>query len=558
MSGTPVNAAQAPLPTRCVEVLGGGFQLKETASQVGSYIALSHRWMPETELSCTTADNIEMRKSGGDDWLRVLPKTFLDTLRLAERLGIRYIWIDSLCIIQHGDDGADWRRESIKMADYYQLAIFTVTATSGTSEHGLIPPRIVSPPRIARLPYRDISGSHKDFFYIYSYNREVDQQYNTLVLHSELLGRGWVFQEWLLSRRIVYFTPAGMFFECQERKPYNERGEVSEISSENGLPMAVPQLVKSSFLLEAASINSLWYQIVESYSAQSLTQPEKDRVIALAGISKEFREVLRRVSTGSSPATATVQCGLESVSGLWLRDLHRGLLWEHNISEYNPRRLPLLPTWSWTSLLCPVRWSDLPPLVQTKWRGIRLKPMAKFLAVTTSQGAAFSIESLRPTSVAPLTFLKEFDVDNHFVWLSMNCKALQVVVREKFDNEEDLKIVSKVTASGKSAIKTWRTVCSPSRPSEVTGWVSLEHSDYQDDSVFQEGLYIHAFLIATTSRVSGGFGLGYLGIWHDVFHILLVKNTDSRRYERIGVGRLFGKDIETQLYGATAQDVELI
>jgi hypothetical protein len=546
-----INARRAPLPTRCVEVLARGFRLRETGSETGSYIALSHRWTSETELCCTTTENIDARRERNADWLQTLPKTFLDALDFARRLGVKYVWVDSLCIIQHGDNGDDWRQESVKMADYYQQSLLTIVATSGSRDHGLIPPKISLPPTVARLPYRDKNGSRQGFFYVYSYNKGVDQQYRSSIQESELLTRGWVFQEWLLSRRIVYFTPSGMFIECQAERPHNERGEVSQTWPENDLPTADQSLAKNAFLFETASINSMWYRIVESYSALSLTKPEKDRIVALTGIAKEFREALTEAASGSGPATATVQCGLESVSGLWLRDLHRGLLWEQKPSECTPRRLPELPTWSWASTVCPVIWDDT--------HNTRIKPEVKVVAVITSEGDVFSMDSLRQSPGFMPPPPRVFDVDNQFACLCMAGKAQRVVVREVFNHEHDLEIASSMSGHGvESAKDLWRKVCSYLRPTEITGWASFEHPDYQEDSVFRTGLNIYAFHISTTSRVLGGYGLGYLTPWHDVFNVLLVRNIDGRKYERVGVGRLFGKEIEKGFRIATAQDIELI
>jgi hypothetical protein len=116
-----IDARRAPLPTRCLEVSADGFRLKETSSETGPYIALSHRWTPETELGSTTTANVALRlQENGDKWQESLPATFLDAMTLARQLGIQYVWIDSLCIIRTGDGGHDWRNEAVKMADYYQ------------------------------------------------------------------------------------------------------------------------------------------------------------------------------------------------------------------------------------------------------------------------------------------------------------------------------------------------------------------------------------------------------------------------------------------------------
>lgn len=42
-----------------------------------------------------------------------LPKTFRDAMQISMCLGISYLWIDSLCILQ--DSAADWLRESALM-----------------------------------------------------------------------------------------------------------------------------------------------------------------------------------------------------------------------------------------------------------------------------------------------------------------------------------------------------------------------------------------------------------------------------------------------------------
>jgi Heterokaryon incompatibility protein (HET) len=546
--GKSISARQAPLPTRCVEVLATGLRLRETGSKVGSYITLSHRWTTEAALCCTTADNIDSRRGGNADWSRDLPKTFLDTFDLARRLRVKYVWVDSLCIIQHGDDGADWQQESVRMADYYQHSLLTIAATSGSRDDGLIPPKTILPPQLARLPYRDSNGCRHGFFYVYSYNLEVDKQYQSFIQESELLSRGWVFQEWLLSRRIVYFTPSGAFYECQERDPYNDRGEVSKTMSEDNVPAAVKQLAKNSFVFETASISRLWYQIVQSYSALLLTKPEKDRIVALAGVAKEFRETMTRAAPETGSVSVTVKCGLQYVSGLWLRDLHRGLLWERKPSNLEPQRIPQLPTWSWASILCPVLWDDE--------HDTRTQPEAKVIAVVTSQEDVYSIDSLQSSRSSPK---RVFDVDNQFASLYMLGKMVQVLVWERFTDERDLEIASATSGHRVDSAKNiWRTVCSGLLPTEIAGWVSFEDPDYLDDSLFQDGLEIYVLHISTISRLPGGYGLGYLTPWHNVFNVLFVRKVEGEKYNRVGVGRLFGKEIERQFCTATAQYVKLI
>lgn len=65
-----------------------------------------------------------MRRSGCN--LSEMPQTFVDAITVTRHLGIRYIWIDSLCICQ--DDAEDWSRESARMCDVYSNAYLVIAA----------------------------------------------------------------------------------------------------------------------------------------------------------------------------------------------------------------------------------------------------------------------------------------------------------------------------------------------------------------------------------------------------------------------------------------------
>lgn len=59
----------------------------------GPYICLSHCWGKETFLTLTT-DTQNLLKNG--IFLTTLPKTFRDAILVTRRMGIKYLWIDSL------------------------------------------------------------------------------------------------------------------------------------------------------------------------------------------------------------------------------------------------------------------------------------------------------------------------------------------------------------------------------------------------------------------------------------------------------------------------------
>ena len=97
----------------------------------------SHCWRSQSALaSTTTKDTIGDRTSSikFDEWL----KTFAQATEVTKSLGIQYLWINSLCIVQ--DSSEDWSKESLKMGQIYQNATITLAADAAqnTSE-GLFP-----------------------------------------------------------------------------------------------------------------------------------------------------------------------------------------------------------------------------------------------------------------------------------------------------------------------------------------------------------------------------------------------------------------------------------
>lgn len=120
------------MPSRCLEIVPDDsddgqcwFWLRETAGEMGSYVILSHRWVPHTERVRTLKSNYSARVNGGSDNAPPIApddvtNVFQEAAQLTVRLGVKYIWIDSLCIVQ--DDVDDWKREAGKMAKYYESA----------------------------------------------------------------------------------------------------------------------------------------------------------------------------------------------------------------------------------------------------------------------------------------------------------------------------------------------------------------------------------------------------------------------------------------------------
>jgi hypothetical protein len=108
-------------------------------TMTGAYTTLSHRW--------GAADFIQLKRKNFDAFcdaiaIKDLPKTFQDAIDVSRKLGINYLWIDSLCIMQDKGDLNDWFREAGLMHKVYSHSYCNLSATGGVdSSDGLYQPR---------------------------------------------------------------------------------------------------------------------------------------------------------------------------------------------------------------------------------------------------------------------------------------------------------------------------------------------------------------------------------------------------------------------------------
>lgn len=155
----------------------------------GTYIALSHCWgqtMDGKPQWCTVGDNLEERRKPFP--LESLPNTLKHAIEVTRQLGVQYLWIDSLCIIQAGDEGRDWKQESSRMKDVFASAYCTIAASAAPdSDAGFLKEKVTA------------NGTPN-----------FDDDLNA----SPLNRRAWVLQERYLSRRTIHFCENQVYGEC--------------------------------------------------------------------------------------------------------------------------------------------------------------------------------------------------------------------------------------------------------------------------------------------------------------------------------------------------------
>lgn len=125
------------MPTRLLDLGDSNYWIKlwePSSSLRGEYACLSHCWGEHQPLK-TLAENFQTFKHEGISW-DSFPKTFQEAITFSRSLNIRYLWIDSLCIIQDNND--DWNLQAANMASIYQHSLITLAATgSATCHEGL-------------------------------------------------------------------------------------------------------------------------------------------------------------------------------------------------------------------------------------------------------------------------------------------------------------------------------------------------------------------------------------------------------------------------------------
>lgn len=329
------------------------------------YLALSHCWGLRKFLTLS-AENFCFFEAGVKDSDLVL--NFRDAIHATRCLGFRYLWIDSLCIIQGSKE--DWIREAPMMNQVYRNATITLAAAGSPDAYG----------GLFRTRNTALLVPHKTEFLLRQSNSEVlvtqkayiqagYHEWGVQVLSAKLNQRAWVLQERVLSRRTLYFGEDQIFWECRGLEAseifpngFSGRGKSrSGIKSTLGInpPDLEPRQAASNgpaekrpdgnhvwmfpnglpFFEEPPSEpRRAWHRIVNLYTACELTNTA-DRLIAISGLAKEF----------------SIRLQDQYVAGMWLNSLLRELLWvcDAGCILEAPRRAP---TWSWACREAQVSW----------------------------------------------------------------------------------------------------------------------------------------------------------------------------------------------------------
>lgn len=296
------------------------------------YIALSYCWGKDQALKLVAANEEQLEQGL---LISDLPVVFRDTIEVARKIGICYLWIDSLCILQ--DSTADWQAESAVMPQIYKSAYLTIAASSSssTTESYLSPDpaKTTEFDKPLKFLIRNAQGERIRLAAI-PQNRTSRHEWPYQGKHPEpLLKRGWTLQERLLATRTIssglgeleYICATATSCECGAGTGTNSWDE------------------KHCMNISAHAVESqeqalhFWYAQVPLYSERALTYGH-DKLPAISGLARVL-----------APKVESMY-----LAGIWEEDLARGLSW---LRESNPECSDLriegsyrAPTWSWAAL----------------------------------------------------------------------------------------------------------------------------------------------------------------------------------------------------------------
>lgn len=337
----------ALLPRFVIEIHGSDrkkpslqlFENDTLQNKKGRYIALSYVWGIRPQPVQLMKGNLEQLKESID--YDCVPGTIQDAIRVAQRLGVKYVWVDALCIVQ--DDDIIKKQQIGQMQNIYGQSYLTLQAANVmTVKESFL--KLRKSPNSFKLRYDD--SSH---VYLRGYTP-------SRVPGGSARQRGWVFQETVLSSRLLVYGEQQIIFHCREELRYEEGVRANQMESLfSASPFFLrPGDYRNYFRNMLTRFNPgpnrrldflcAWYGALDNaYTTRMLTYPG-DRLPALSGVVVRFQK----------------EIGGRYVAGIWESDLPWGLLWESkNLGPHPPHQAvwrmsrpanPSAPSWSWVAM----------------------------------------------------------------------------------------------------------------------------------------------------------------------------------------------------------------
>lgn len=468
------------LPTRLVKIwrpenqsTGLSARICETGNMPAStrYVTLSHCW-GKGVIFKLLQNNIEQLSQAIP--IGQLPKVFQDAIYVSHELGIGYIWIDSLCIIQ--DSKEDWTYEAKRMGGVYSNGEFNIAATGyedGLS--GLFGERkalsLIHIPMRAECEFIDAQYKTQAVFKGLYISASIEE-WGSKVVFSPLNDRGWVAQERTLSPAVIHYTPEKMYWECNQSIASEAFLNVPNFW-DNTQGTGRYRIRSLSAQSDREDIYSFWRTFLSRYAGMEMTF-NRDRIPAVAGIARILSELIDD----------------NFVAGFFEGDLLRSLVLERHVSyRHAIKPEQLAPSWSWVSMnadtnMLTIDVSKLQPL-----NGVHFQVLSDIPGFKSD----LQLPSLEKSGVRGLAvrgalrkLLDDFNNQEEWIWSS----------QLMYDNKEAAKYLGDKLPQDQA----WRS-SDPTHMLLLTRWVNPSMDSF---------IYVHGLLVqpaelneANTFRRSG-------------------------------------------------------
>ncbi|CVK87127.1 uncharacterized protein FPRN_05469 [Fusarium proliferatum] len=339
----PITAG-VPLPKRLIKVEGDledPVRLIETRGDEFSYVCLSHCWGIPTHKQLKTTTRTVATHMNKIEWID-LPATFRDAVTVCRSMDVKYLWIDSLCILQSFVEitphelkltRLDFARENSTMARTYENSLFTISAD--LSEH--MDSGFFSSDPVHEYK-KDVITDDGGVACVYI-SKPINHYGNDIPC---LETRGWTLQEFLLPPRVLHFGKFDIAWRCKTR--FNcECGYLDRSFAPEGIWHRFHNMEKLARPPPNDSNGSRewWERLVRAYTGRQLTNPA-DKLPALSGLAQQRKKVRGGVY----------------LAGLWQDSLMYDLCWfiiqnlELKTGGILGHRPPSYraPSWSWAAV----------------------------------------------------------------------------------------------------------------------------------------------------------------------------------------------------------------
>jgi Heterokaryon incompatibility protein (HET) len=355
-----------PLPTRVIDVqslsASGDPRLFITERLEAEYATLSYCWGSEQPESLTK-ERLPRYLEGIP--VSSMPQTIQDAITVTKELGLRYLWIDSLCIIQNSKE--DKRAEISKMRQIFKHSLVTISAANARSvSQGFLAPRPQPIPSI-RITLRCPDGSG-GVVLLYSDGEEPHLRYEES--DHPIESRAWTLEEKVLSPRALIYSSTHLRWLCDSSQ-YSDGGAQENFMNYEPAKYRLPVKERkrpyhpSDNNVSSLSLYDSWHTLVGEYTRRCLTAPE-DKLRAIGGLAEEYHLLMNDTY----------------LAGLWKSKLGIELIWRRNsysdAGKLSSRPIKYrAPSWSWASVdgEVAIKWKPI-ELVKFNIDGCEITPLS--------------------------------------------------------------------------------------------------------------------------------------------------------------------------------------